>query len=317
MFIGFEIVAVFHYDLSMINVLSILFTMACEPSKTDTASWMDVVDNIDPDTPFNKIQVFGTHNSYHIAPESTTVDEWNYTHDPLDVQLDKGIRQFEIDVVWDPEREVIAVQHVPILDARSTCDLLIDCLAVVTDWLDAHPNTVPLQILVEPKTEIATWAMTAHMDQLDEELRVGLGERLWTVDDQWGDYETLRQSVVEEGFPTVGELRGKVVLALLDGGEPFDAYTTDGTQIRDKVMFPLMPSNHEWAAYFLRDDPYSEDIATLHEQGFLVRTRADAGLVYDDDRWMTAYNGFANAISMDTQEGLDQLNTERPVRILE
>ena len=303
------------------QLLTILFFIACTPSKTDTTveggQYNGLIDNIDPETPFNNIQVFGTHNSYHIAPEATTVGEWNYTHDPLDIQLDKGIRQFEIDVVWDPEREVIAVQHIPILDARSTCDLLLECLEIVTEWLDEYPNTVPLQILIEPKTEIATWSMTEHMDQLDDELRQGLSGKLWTVNDQWGEYDTLRQSVLEGGFPTVGELRGQVLLALLDGSDPFDAYTRDATEIRDRVMFPLMPSDHPWAGYFLRDNPYSEEISDLHAQGFLVRTRADAGLVYDEDRWMTAYNGFANAISMDTEEGLSRLSSDYPIRILE
>ena len=115
----------------------------------------------------------------------------------------------------------------------------------------------------------------------------------------------------------MGALRGKVILALLDGGEPHDAYTREETEIRDRVMFPTMPADHEWAGYFLRDNPYTEDIPTLHEQGFLVRTRADAGLVYDEDRWMTAYNGLSNALSMDTQEGLSQLDAENPVRVLE
>lgn len=298
-------------------MLTVLWIFGCTPDKMDTGAWVDLVDGIDPTTPLNQIQVFGTHNSYHVAPESTTVDEWNYTHPPLEVQLERGIRQFEIDVVWDPEREVIAVQHVPVIDAESTCDLLSDCLSVITTWLAANPNTVPLQILIEPKTEIATWAMTDHMDALDEELRVGLEGYLWTVDDQWGEYETLRASIVDGGFPTVGQLRGKVLVALLDGGEPKMAYTREDTQIRDRVMFPLMPADHDWAGYFLRDDPYSEEISVLHEQGFLVRTRADAGLVYDEERWMTAYNGRANAISMDTQEGLSQLDVNNPVRILE
>ena len=74
----------------------------------------------------------------------------------------------------------------------------------------------------------------------------GLSGRLWTVNDQWGEYETLRQSVVEGGFPTVGELRGHVLLALLDGSAPFDAYTREATEIRDRVMFPLMPAEHDW-----------------------------------------------------------------------
>ena len=49
----------------------------------------------------------------------------------------------------------------------------------------------------------------------------------------------------------------------------------------------------------------------------LVRTRSDAGIVYDEERWMTAYSGFANAISMDTEEGLSRLNSDSPIRILE
>ena len=290
---------------------------ACSPVNKDTSSEIDLVDGIDPSTPFNHIQVFGTHNSYHIEPDGTAVEEWKYTHEPLDVQLDEGIRQFEIDVVWDPTRDVIAVQHVPIIDAQSTCDLLSDCLAVISAWLDDNPNTVPLQILIEPKTEIATWAMTDSMDLLDEALHSGLDGHLWTVNDQWGDYDTLRESVIQGGFPTVGALRGKAILALLDGGEPHDEYTRGQTDIRDRVMFPLMPADHEWAGYFLRDNPYSEDIAALQAQGFLVRTRADAGLVYDEERWMTAYNGRANAISMDTREGLSQLDSMNPIRILD
>ncbi len=295
----------------------LFFATACQPAKTDTADLADLVDGIDPSTPFNKIQVFGTHNSYHIAPESTTIDEWNYTHDPLDVQLDKGIRQLEIDVVWDPERALIAVQHVPVIDARSTCDRLRDCLRVITLWLDEHPNTVPLQILIEPKTEIPAWSMSDHMDELDEVLREGLSGRLWTVADQWGGYESIRQSILEGGFPTIGALRGRALISLLDNGAPKNAYTRGDTDIRDRVMFPLMPAEHEWAGYFLRDDPYSEEIAQLHALGFLVRTRADAGLVYDEERWMTAYNGQANAISMDTQAGLAHLDSQNPVQVLE
>ena len=71
-----------------------------------------------------------------------------------------------------------------------------------------------------------------------------------------------------------------------------------------------MPSDHPWVGYFLRDNPYSEGASDLHAQGFLVRTRADAGIVYDEDRWMTAYNGLANAISMDTEEGLMHLDEQ-------
>ena len=57
----------------------------------------------------NEVQVLGTHNSYHVQPRppllafflaaSSIFGEWEYTHPPLDVQLEtEGIRQVEIDV---------------------------------------------------------------------------------------------------------------------------------------------------------------------------------------------------------------------------
>ena len=122
----------------------------CQPKPLEPK----LVESLQPTTALNKIQVFGTHNSYHVAPETDAVAEWNYTHASLTEQLDMGIRQFEIDVVRDPDSGELLVQHVPILDAGSTCYLLIDCLNEFESWLGAHPNTVPLQILIEPKTEL-------------------------------------------------------------------------------------------------------------------------------------------------------------------
>ena len=49
----------------------------------------------------------------------------------------------------------------------------------------------------------------------------------------------------------MGQLRGKMLVALLDGGEPKMVYTRDDTQIRDRVMFPLMPADHDWVGGFL------------------------------------------------------------------
>ena len=59
------------------QLLTMLFFISCSPDKTDTANEVEyngLVDNIDPDTPFNNIQVFGTHNSSTTSiPDSTTV----------------------------------------------------------------------------------------------------------------------------------------------------------------------------------------------------------------------------------------------------
>src|SRR5688572_7715905 len=57
----------------------------------------------------NEVQAIGTHNSYHVqaspalfglltAFDATLAASIEYTHRPLAEQLDRGIRQFELDV---------------------------------------------------------------------------------------------------------------------------------------------------------------------------------------------------------------------------
>ena len=137
---------------------------------------------------------WGTHNSYHIAPSTDAIAEWNYTH-PLLMSLAQGIRQFEIDVVFDPDREEVVVQHIPILDDQSNCDRFTDCPMLI------HPWHFPIQVLVEPKDEVAAWDVTEHLDDVDEQIR-SVGDRIWTPAMQKGDFATLRDSVLEGGWPT-------------------------------------------------------------------------------------------------------------------
>ncbi len=67
----------------------------------------------DGDLRLNQIQVIGSHNSYHIAPEpellkmialsgQRVADSIDYTHPSLTDQLTQGLRQFELDIYADP-----------------------------------------------------------------------------------------------------------------------------------------------------------------------------------------------------------------------
>jgi hypothetical protein len=67
----------------------------------------------DGDLRLNHIQVIGSHNSYHIAPEpellkmialsgQRVADSIDYTHPTLTDQLQQGLRQFELDIYADP-----------------------------------------------------------------------------------------------------------------------------------------------------------------------------------------------------------------------
>jgi Phosphoinositide phospholipase C, Ca2+-dependent len=142
--------------------------------------------NIDDCVRLNEIQLLGTHNSYHIAPEPAVLKHLGerarnieYTHRPLAEQLSKlGIRQFELDVFADPDGGRYAkpaalqllsglrpppaglnaaglkVLHGQDLDYRTTCPTLKACLREIRDWSKEHPWHVPIQIQIEAKDAV-------------------------------------------------------------------------------------------------------------------------------------------------------------------
>lgn len=139
--------------------------------------------NTDDCVRLNEIQVLGTHNSYHIAPEPQILAmlgerarDIEYTHKPLAEQLARhGIRKFELDVFADPEGGRFAkpwalqriegldpvgpelrqpgfkVIHTQDVDFRSTCSTLKICLTTIRDWSRSNPWHVPIMVMIEAK----------------------------------------------------------------------------------------------------------------------------------------------------------------------
>jgi hypothetical protein len=139
--------------------------------------------NTDDCVRLNQIQMLGTHNSYHIAPQPAMLAalgararEVDYTHKPLVEQLSRlGVRQVELDVFADPDGGRFArpatlgtiegleppgpelrkpgfkVLHVQDVDYRTTCATLVSCLGAIREWSRANPRHVPILILIEAK----------------------------------------------------------------------------------------------------------------------------------------------------------------------
>ena len=54
---------------------------------------------LDDELRLHHVQVRGTHNSYHVEPETVIHPSHAYSHAPLDVQLEtQGVRTFELDL---------------------------------------------------------------------------------------------------------------------------------------------------------------------------------------------------------------------------
>lgn len=287
------------------------------------------------DLRLNEIQVLGSHNSYHQAAQPEVADAlanllpglWStidYTHAPITEQLDEhGIRQFELDVFPDPDGGLYAtpaalellelpapedpalsepgfkVQHVADVDFGSSCITFVSCLEEIQRWSDAHPDHLPIMVMVETKGDdlrsgagdlgvdldslgvefVTPPEMTPELfDDLETEVRSVFGDgQLVTPDDVRGDHDTLDEAVRVDGWPTLGEARGKVLFSLVDTGAGRDTYTADSPNLAGKLFFTSSEAGRPDAAFVRVDDSLAEpdELRQLAESGYLIRTRTD------------------------------------------
>ena len=234
----------------------------------------------------NHIQMKGTHNSYHIEPLISPTREYMYTHEPLDVQSSQlGVRQFEIDVWWDPRGQLYVYHNQ--YDSGTTCLTFEDCLATLLEWSESNGGHHPLFVWVEPKdwpeqaTDVTT---TLELSGLLEDIEQEISQ-FWprnktiTPDDVRGGWPTLKEGVLNDGWPLLEESRGKAVFVLLASGETRDLYLEDYPGLTDARMFTLSDESSGEASIFSLTDPVGggEEITRLVTEGYIVRSRADSG----------------------------------------
>ena len=289
--------------LSMLGALC-----ACNPTLTDTAPQFDYP--LDDVLRFQDLQAKGTHNSYHTQAGDSMVPEWNYSHASLDLQLSlQGVRQFELDLWYNVTEQRFDVYHVPLLDQSSSCETLLDCLQVLKSWSDDNRGHHPLFVLIEPKTgaEDAEGAQL-YLQRLETELlSVWPEQRLVTPDLVRGEADSLLTAVQEQGWPTLGELRGRALFVLHTGGLLRSEYTYGDAHASGRLMFPDASGDGSlpYAAVHTMNDPFGsfDAISELVGQGHLVRTRGDADLQEaesnDLTRQQAAMNSGAHFISTD------------------
>ena len=234
----------------------------------------------------NHIQMKGTHNSYHIEPLVSPTREYMYTHEPLDVQSSQlGVRQFEIDVWWDPRGQLYVYHNQ--YDSGTTCLTFEDCLATLLEWSESNGGHHPLFVWVEPKdwpeqaTDVTT---TLELSGLLEDIEQEISQ-FWprnktiTPDDVRGGWPTLKEGVLNDGWPLLEESRGKAVFVLLASGETRDLYLEDHPGLAGARMFTLSDESSDEASIFSLTDPVGggEEITRLVTEGYIVRSRADSG----------------------------------------
>lgn len=276
------------------------------------------------DARMNDLTAVGTHNSYKLAVPSEEMAAMvaargqaalglDYAHRPLAEQLDAGARQLEIDVVADPRGGLYAkpltalgrgtvlppgiaaalarpgfkVLHMPDVDFRSSCPTFVACLTEVKAWSQAHPNHVPILILLNAKDGQASLpggVTPLPFDEktfgaLDAEIRSVFDDgQLITPDQVRGRRATLREAVLADGWPSLTASRGKVFFALDESPAKVALYRGARRSLEGRAMFVNTDEASPAAAYLTLNDPVGQKdrIAAAVKAGFIVRTRADA-----------------------------------------
>ncbi|MBZ0270648.1 phosphatidylinositol-specific phospholipase C1-like protein [bacterium] len=260
----------------------------------------------DDELTINDVQALGTHNSYHIEPPFFPWPDYLYTDAPLDEQLDIGVRQFELDIHYN-QGQGIRVFHVPVIDPLTTCDTLIDCLTTIKGWSDAHPGHHPLLVFLEPKDDIdflSPWP--GHGPEIEDEvLTVFPIERIITPDEVRGTHATLREAILADGWPTLGQTRGRVIFHAHDSGDFRTSYLADYPNLEGALMFTDSRPGNDWAGVMVMNSAEGDfdDIQAAVADGFIVRTRAasccDDARNEDYTSFTFALDSGANFISTD------------------
>jgi hypothetical protein len=266
----------------------------------------------------NQIQVLGSHNSYKqaIEPELLRIllqkdaprfEALEYSHLPFAEQLDRGIRQLEIDVVHDPRggryakphglqvlkqrglpalpydpegfllKPGLKVLHVPDVDFRTHAYTFRQALEQLKAWSDAHSSHLPIVILMNAKdapvdephfTKLLPFDAAAF-DAWDAEILAVLPRgRLITPDDVRGAYDTLEKAALAQAWPTLDESRGRFLFILDEHDHKREIYVAGHPSLRGRVMFADAAPGTAEAAFCIVNE-VGTDLARIQQ---LVRS---------------------------------------------
>lgn len=220
-------------------------------------------------------------------------EKWWYSHPDLSTQLEmQQVRSLELDVYIDEllgvksgyassavhreagerfprdgfwARPGFKVFNKADEDMGSNCVLLKECLKQVNNWLNAHPDSVPISIMLELKVSspkyksVRKYWTEEHLLALENLLIRSFGrEKVIVPDDVRNAPEdhdenkpwdrpsyntTLEGSVTTRGWPDLDSVRGKVFFIMENGQRPDEeqdprsVYLEERPNLEGRVMF--------------------------------------------------------------------------------
>ena len=194
---------------------------------------------------------------------------------------------------FDPDGEMLKpglkVLHTQDIDFRSVCLTFTKCLQEMKAWSDNHPQHFPIMVLIEAKDETLPRMITpdeiiidfttpiefdaSNISEIDQEINaVFPREQLMTPDDLRGDYATLKEAVMTDGWPTLAEYQGKIIFVMDNRN---DLYLERYPGLKGATLFTTAKEPGTDEGIFINTNEPTREIPDLVRQGYIVRTRAD------------------------------------------
>jgi hypothetical protein len=292
-------------------------------------------------------------NSLGLLPAQYDPTDLDYWHLPIEQQFDNyNVRGLELDFYNDPQGgnfyyrqgmsmigldndshlEILKepgfkILHIPDFDFNTSYYTFKQALTTVYNWSVSHPNHLPIFINIETKEETVGDAVSLQdltrsipydasaCDKMDEEIKSVFGDALnkvITPDDVRGTYSTLEDAAVDGNWPTLAKARGKVVFIMQGAAESL--YKTGHPSLQGRAMFVYSnPGTPEAAFVIMNNSSQKTQIQNLVTQGYIVRTRADAGTnearLGDYTDMNNAFESGAQIISTDYYKADDRAGT--------
>ena len=302
------------------------YTDSYVPCNEQKSAAFDIEKAFSQGIKINKLALIGTHNSYQLRPtpqryaqqkvlnfiyDGKKGTKLNFEMEPYTEQLERGIRNLEIDIeTVDKDGEVsFIVTHNPISDNTSSAYDFAKGLEEIALWSDHNLSHMPVYLLIEPKSDVASVNnmknfSVEYAKELDNIIREVLGDRLLTPKQMMGDYASFKEMRMADGWPTLKEAAGKIIV-LLHPCDVTEAYINIDPSLSSQIMHPMLKvedSDRDCASFILDNEPeeaLKHYEKTVKEKNLMVRTRADAYPKFSDERYSFADNCGSHIITTD------------------
>ena len=276
----------------------------------------------------NDIQILASHNSYKkkgsdigkffigLGASTEEANALKYEYKNFTDQFESGIRSMEIDLRL--RKTQFMLTHVPLVDNGSVAPVFSLALEEIALFSENNPNHIPIIILMEIKDD---WMILDHalqvigsdqLEALNILINEKLGDQLFTPSDMMETNKTLNETIQSTGWPSISELLGKTIFILHPSNFTQTYYEVDPTLQSLPMFLGVYPDavDESYASFVVHNNPDVDAIQALVASGFIVRTRIDAELVYEQANYDAAVMSGAQILSSDYTVGRSDLGVD-------